>query len=179
MALLLAAPAWAGCLESGPAPGTDDGSGEAEARADGLVLRMRRDRAAITPGETVHVNASVTNEGSSAVGYREGCRHEWSVEVLDPDGDPVNWSRPMAMCQGFDPSELAPGESLPFPHRSGAQPFAWNGTLWDDEDDRWYDAPPGTYAVAITFTYSPDGSEDFENLEHLTGKVNVTVESGG
>lgn len=176
-AMLLASTALAGCLESGPAPGSDgpDGS-QSEARADGLVLRMSRDRAAIAPGETVHVNASVTNEGEETVAYREGCRHEWSVDVLDPAGRSVNWSRPMATCEGFSWEELDPGASLPFPHRSGAQPFPWNGTLWDDDRDRWVDAEPGTYAMEIAFEYTPDGSQDSGNLERLSSTVNVTVE---
>lgn len=176
VAVLVASPALAGCLESGPAPGSggDAGEGDHVFEADGLVLRLDRDREAIEPGERVHVNASVTNEGEAAVAYREGCRHEWSVAVLDEGGDEVNWSRPMATCEGFSWERLDPGESLPFPHEEGAKPFPWNGTIWDGED--WVDADPGRYRMAVTFEYEPDGNEDSEGLEELPGSVNVTVE---
>lgn len=174
---LLASLALAGCIGSGPGAGPSGGEGPAdgEARADGLVLRLDRDRGTIAPGETVHVNASVANEGESDVAYREGCRHEWSVDVLDPDGEPVNWSRPMATCEGFSWERLEAGESLPFPHYSGAEPFPWNGTVWDADRDRWREVEPGTYAVEIAFEYNPDG-EDSGDLERLAAQVDVTVE---
>jgi hypothetical protein len=166
----------AGCLESGTTPDADpQAGGDADARADGLALQLSRDRPSISPGETVHVNASVTNEGQDAVGYREGCFHEWNVAVLH-DGDEVNWSRPMATCDGFSWQNLEPGETLPYPHVSGQKPFRWNGTLWDGEDRRWADAPAGDYQVRIGFEYTPDGAHESGQLTTIAGSATVTVD---
>lgn len=178
---LVGALALAGCLESGPAPGggPQAADGDAEARADGLVLRLNRDRRSIEPGQVVHVNASVTNEGEAAVAYRQGCRHAWSVAVHEEGGGEVNWSRPMAMCEGFSWQELEPGETLSFPHASGAKPFRWNGTLWDDDERRWVAAPAGDYAVRIGFEYTPDGARDSSKLRELAASATVTVSGSG
>lgn len=179
--VLLAALAVAGCLGSGnePGPNPQAADGDAQARADGLLLNLERDRGTIAPGESVHVNASVTNEGDSAVAYREGCRHEWNVAVREKGGGEVNWTRPVATCSGFSWREFAAGETLPFPHVSGARPFQWNGTVWDGDESRWVDAPDGDYALQIGFEYTPDGSEKSSQLEEIAAAVTVTVDGSG
>lgn len=177
VAILVAAPALGGCLESGPvAGGGDGGSGDAEARSDGLVLELDQDRDRIEPGETVRVNASVTNEGEDAVGYREGCRHEWSVAVEDDSGEEINWTRPVAMCEGFSWASLEAGETLTFPTADSQHPFPWNGTVWDG--DEWVPAEDGDYRMVMSFEYTPEGSQDSSDLRKLNASVTVTVGSG-
>lgn len=174
-AALAAGLALAGCLQGAPVPGDggDDGSaGDADARADGVHLVLERDRASITPREEhVYVNATATNEGDDTIHYREGCRHEWSVDVLDEDGDEVEWTRPLATCEGFSRAKLEPGESLTFPTADVDHPFRWNGTVWDGE--RYVDAEPGDYDVRITFHYQ---LEEEGAVHDLAAAVTVTVE---
>lgn len=145
----------------------DEGGSEASVDADASASRDE-----IAPGETVHVNATATNEGDQAVTYRAGCGHAWDIAVVGPGGEDVQTRPPRAHCLGFSEEELAPGESVPYPGPDGRQPWAWNGTVWNGS--AYGEAGPGNYTVRFSFPHEPgDGGGA------RTADASVTVRVGG
>ncbi len=172
LTLLLATVPLLGCLEDAPPasdPGGDVGPSTAWAQAsNGVNVTLEVTSTRITPGEDTGFTITARNDGDEGVEYRDGCAHEWDVKVLDPAGNEVDWMGPVAMCQGFQQATLDPGET-------DEGTFAWNGTVWNSEDECWSAADPGTYTVEGSFVYLQN---DYKRYVTASLDVQVTEFSG-
>lgn len=132
MALLIL-PALAGCIG-----GFDDP--DARVTEGPLVLEASADRRVISPGETVTVRAQLSNQGLAIPEIPRGWPDVIELELVGPDGNPVQRGSERGDAAVVTYERLFPGERE-------EQRFSWNGTVYDDG---YEPAPVGTYAVEVT-----------------------------
>lgn len=91
------------------------------------------------------IDAVATNEGSEPAYVSNICVTPHG-ERLEENGDVVQHREPYAVCQAWGVREWAANEQIPFE-------LEWDGTLWNDEAQKYEPAPDGTaYEWFATFT---------------------------
>ncbi len=95
------------------------------------------------------VNVTVHNGGSDNPDFWTGCSMEWSVRVLDSDGDevPVDWG---GNCAGFINTVFPAGS-----HHYAE--FFWNGTT--PAGDAYHVVPAGQYFWEVSFGLKGTGDD--------------------
>lgn len=112
--------------------------------AGGPEIELVADRTTFTKGETVTVNATVTNQGESAVYVDAICAGPFRVEVLDAAGDVVPHREPFGTCMAISLEPFGPGERR-------FLDATWDGRAYDDEGPTYVE--PGRYTFVVRFVW--------------------------
>ena len=166
---LLLAGLFAGCLDEsrpsddGPvdpnvpgSPGFAPQTHHDEAEANGLHLEG--DLSTGCPAdERFCVYATARNDGDQDLYVHDICITSWS-ESMSRNGEDVQKSEPMVVCEAWGVRAMEPGEQM-------ETYFAWDGRLWDEDTGAYRDAPADTYTWNVHFSfYTSSGGDGQEEL---------------
>jgi hypothetical protein len=169
VACLLAGVATAGCSpdEGGAAPTSSRASGSS-ADLEGVVLEVVH----TASGDDHRLDATVRNTGLRIFYYLWVPRcglGPWNDAMVGPEGEAVQPREPEVHCLPCGWDALSPGESL-------SRSFEWDERLWDFDEERSYDAPPGRYVWTVAFYAEPKDADVCGGRHAVGADVEVDVD---
>lgn len=100
------------------------------------------------------------NEGTTTYHVSDICVTPWSDAMKQRD-HAVQHREPTAHCLAFGTAPFEGGDSM-------TTTFVWNKTLWDDDQQKYMDAPEDAYTWSVTF-------QAYEEADGA-GPIDLTVE---
>ncbi|MEK6975379.1 MAG: hypothetical protein AABY18_03445 [Candidatus Thermoplasmatota archaeon] len=110
------------------------------------------------------IAAVARNTGNRTYQVETGCGTPWSVELFRGE-ERLELREPQVRCLAFSLTQFGPGAQATFE-------TAWDGTVWNADQERQVEATPGDYVWSVRFVaYHPDGAQ----LKRFDLDFNVTV----